>query len=336
MRTSTKPPSQPNSTSNLLTTNTTTSRTTSTTTSSSTSKKPVLTTAVTTPRTTVRPTTTKLPEKNPCQNGGTWDDDDDECDCPDPYEGDYCERIDDDIDVDEVEAGVDVTLRITSRNFTKDLEDKESPEYKDFSKDFENQMDNIYRSVEGYRGLKIIKIRKGSIIVDHEVLLAMNTSEGFSDAVLNKTVENIKTSLKNSNSAGGNNGFEFDTSSITVKKPVLKDNCTSSVPGNAGKYYKLVFTAKGARCVSVCDSARNDSMKCGSGMCGMTNDGPLCYCDVSQDYWYFGVHCDHTIHKNGFIAGLSVTLIVLVLGLLAIIIYNMKFRRTIKQFESKR
>ncbi|XP_059831219.1 mucin-3A-like [Hypanus sabinus] len=70
-------------------------------------------------------------------------------------------------------------------------------------------------------------------------------------------------------------------------------------------------------------------------MCGMTNNGPLCYCDVSRDYWYFGAHCDHAIHKNGLIAGLSVTLIVLLLGLLAIIIYNIKFRRTIKQFESK-
>ncbi|XP_072905099.1 mucin-17-like [Hemitrygon akajei] len=293
------------------------------------------TTSVTTAQTTVRPTTTKRPEKNPCQNGGIWDDDDDECDCPDPYEGTYCERIDDEIEVDEVEASVDVTLRITNQNFSAELENESSPEYKNFSKDFANQMDIIYSTVEGYKGVKITKIRQGSIIVDHEVLLAMSTSEGFSEEVLNKTVENIQASLKNSSSAGGNNGFVFDNSSITVKKPALKDNCTALVPGKASKYYKLVFTEKKAVCVSICDSARNDSMKCGNGMCGMTNNGPLCYCDVSRDYWYFGVHCDYAIHKNGLIAGLSVTLIVLVLGLLAITIYNMKFRRTIKQFESK-
>ncbi|XP_072906130.1 mucin-3A-like [Hemitrygon akajei] len=237
---------------------------------------------------------------------------------------------------DEVEASVDVELRITNQKFSAELENESSPEYKSFSRDFADQMDIIYITVEGYKGVKIIKIRQGSIVVDHEVLLAISTSEGFSEEVLNKKVENIQASLKNSSSAGGNNGFVFDTSTITVKKPALKDNCSALVPGNAGKYYKLVFTEKKAVCVSICDSARNDSMKCGNGICGMTNNGPLCYCDVSQDYWYFGAHCDHAIHKNGLIAGLSVTLIVLVLGLLAIIIYNMKFCRTRKQFESKR
>ncbi|XP_072906131.1 uncharacterized protein [Hemitrygon akajei] len=164
-----------------------------------------------------------LKEKNPCQNGGIWDDDDDECDCPDPYEGTYCERIQDEIEVDEVEASVDVKLRIMNQNFSAELENENSPEYKNFSRDFANQMDIIYSTVEGYRGVKIIKIREGSIIVDHEVLLAMSTSEGFSEEVLNKKVENIQSSLKNSSSAGGNNGFVFDNSSITVKKPALKE-----------------------------------------------------------------------------------------------------------------
>ncbi|XP_078283750.1 uncharacterized protein LOC144609209 [Rhinoraja longicauda] len=68
----------------------------------------------------------------------------------------------------------------------------------------------------------------------------------------------------------------------------------------------------------------------------MTNNGPKCYCDVSQDYWQFGDFCEHQIHKNGLIAGFSVVLILLVLGLLTLAIYLVTFRKTAKKILHER
>ncbi|XP_078284026.1 mucin-3A-like [Rhinoraja longicauda] len=198
-------------------------------------------------------------------------------------------------------------------------------------------MDTIYDKIRGYKGVKILKIRSGSIIVDHEVILSVKTSDAVSHNFLNKTVEEIKTTLKNTTSSEGNNtGFHFDTSSVVVKEPVLTADCASKVPVKLKQYYKLVVIGEKTICASVCNSARKDSMKCGNGMCGMKSHGPNCYCDVSQDYWHYGEYCNRTIHKKGFIAGLSVTLIVLLLGLLALVIYNVKFRKSIKHTQTKR
>lgn len=304
-----------------------------------TTTKQVLTTAVTTrlttETTTTSSTTTKSPGKNPCQNGGTWDGD--ECDCLDNYEGDFCERVDDDIELDEVVAIVEVTLRIVGEVFSEALTDDQSIEYHDFSEKFMEQMDNIFNNIRGYKGVKILKIRSGSIIVDHEVILATNSSEAVSHNFLNKIAEEIKTTLKDPTSSGGNNtGFEIDTSSVGVKEAVLTADCASEVPEKLSQYYTLVVIGKKTICASVCNSQRKDAMKCGNGMCGMKSNGPNCYCDVSQDYWYYGDSCNHMIHKKGFIAGLSVTLIVLLLGLLALLINNVRFHKSLNLTQTKR
>ncbi|XP_072903794.1 mucin-3A-like [Hemitrygon akajei] len=272
-------------------------------------------------------TTVSSSEKNPCQNGGIWDGE--QCDCPNHYEGSFCEFLDDEIEIVEVEVTVDVTLRIINLRFSPELQDKESDVYKNFSQEFTDQMDTIYKKIHGYKNVTIINIRHGSIIVDHKVVLGMENEQAVSSEVINNKVKEIETTLKNS--SGGSNGFIFDNSSTTVENPVLIDNCASLVPQKLIEYYKLLVTKNKVICASVCDSRRNNSMKCGNGMCGMTNNGPKCYCDVSPDYWYFGDYCDQMIHRTGLIAGVSVTLILLVLGLLALMIYLMKIHKTMKK-----
>ncbi|GCB77968.1 hypothetical protein scyTo_0020632, partial [Scyliorhinus torazame] len=255
--------------------------------------------------------------------------------CRENYNGPLCEFVTDTIEVENVEATVNVSVRITSQKYSDNLKDNTSDTFKTFSLDFEQQMDIIYDDIDGYKGVKITSIRNGSIIVDHDVIITVTDSEEFSPDYLAETVKKIEKSLKNTtctNSTGGNcTGFTFDSSQATVQEAVITDVCGSLVPDNLKQYYKLTFTNNKAICASICHQARNDSLKCGTGKCGMTNNGPKCYCDLTDGYWYFGDFCTIAIHKNGLIGGLSAALILLFLGLLALTVYVTWFKKTTKE-----
>ncbi|XP_067879686.1 mucin-17-like [Heterodontus francisci] len=200
-------------------------------------------------------------------------------------------------------------------------------------------MNIIYRGIEGYSGVRILSIRNGSIIVDHDVIITVSNSE-FSPDFLTDTVKEIEKNLKNTtctSSTGGNcTGFQFDKSHATVEEAVVTDDCASLVPKNLKQYYKLILTDNKAICASICNEARTDTLKCGNGKCGMTSNGPNCYCFMTGDYWYFGDFCNIKIHKNGLIGGLSTTVILLILGLLAVTVYLVWFRKDTKKFLRKR
>ncbi|GCC21519.1 hypothetical protein chiPu_0019991 [Chiloscyllium punctatum] len=122
---------------------------------------------------------------------------------------------------------------------------------------------------------------------------------------------------------------------VTGKRRTYGD-CASPVPENLQQYYELTLTSKGAICASICNEARKDSLKCGNGNCGMTNKGAKCYCDLTGGYWYLGDFCNIPIHKNGLIGGLSATLILFLLGLIAFAVYTVWFRRGRKQYFRER
>ncbi|XP_041034677.1 uncharacterized protein LOC121272217 [Carcharodon carcharias] len=309
-----------------------------------TTTKQIKTTAATTRPTTVAPTTristTTDDHDHRCKNGGTWDEDDEECDCPDDYYGDHCEYVHENVEIETVEATVNAAVRIKNQNFSDNLNDNTTEEFKKFSRDFKQQMNIIYNGIKGYKCVRIINIRNGSIIVDHDVVIKITNSAELSPGYLNETAKKIENKLKNTtcdNSIGGScTGFQFDSSYVKVQESGIPDPCGSRVPENLKQYYQLIFIKNKAICASICHEARNDSVKCENGKCGMENDGPRCYCDVSDDYWYYGDLCDIAFHKNGLIAGLSVTLTLLLLGLLTLIVYIVWFRKATKEDLRKR
>ncbi|XP_067879685.1 mucin-17-like [Heterodontus francisci] len=301
--------------------------------------KTTATTIQTATPTTTRSNTTTTTATNPCQNGGIWDGKD--CKCTDSYSGTYCEFVKDNIEIETVEATINASVKITNQLYSDKLKDNKSEEFKAFSDNFEEQMNIIYRGIEGYSGVRILSIRNGSIVVDHDVIITVSNSE-FSPDFLTDTVKEIEKNLKNttctnSTGAAGNcTGFEFDKSHATVEEAVVTDDCASLVPKNLKQYYKLILTDNKAICASICNEARTDTLKCGNGKCGMTSNGPNCYCVMTGDYWYFGDFCNIKIHKNGLIGGLSTTVILLILGLLAFTVYLGWFRKDTKKFLRKR
>ncbi|XP_078057004.1 mucin-17-like [Mustelus asterias] len=276
-------------------------------------------------------------ETTPCQNGLIWNGMN--CECQDYYSGPFCEYVADIIEIETIEATVNVSVRIISEKYSDNLKNNTSNEFKSFSQEFE-KMNTIYRDIKGYKELRITSIRNGSLIVDHEIIINRTNSAEFSPEKLTDAVEKIVknlTIITCTNSIEGNcSGFEFDSSQATVQEAVITDDCGSLVPKNLKQYYKLILTNPKPICASICHEARNDPVKCGNGKCGMTNNGPKCYCDMTDVYWYFGGSCNILIHKNGLISGLSVAVILLLLGHLALTVYKAWFQKATKQRLGKR
>ncbi|XP_043539555.1 mucin-3B-like [Chiloscyllium plagiosum] len=240
---------------------------------------------------------------------------------------------------DAVEISVNISVRIINQKYTTELNDITSSEFQNFESDFKQQMDIIYNDIEGYAGVKITSIRNGSIIVDHDIIINMTNPAELTPEYLSETIKDIEVKLKettcNNATQGNSTRLVLDPGYLKVEAVVTGD-CASQVPENLKQHYELTVTNNGAICASICNEARKDSLKCGNGKCGMTNKGAKCYCDLTGSYWYLGDFCNIPIHKNGLIGGLSATLILFLLGLIAFAVYMVWFRRSRKHYFRER
>ncbi|XP_068035506.1 mucin-3A-like, partial [Anomalospiza imberbis] len=125
-----------------------------------------------TPRSTRRTTTTTTvpTTRDPCLNGGLWMGT--ACLCPPNMDGPRCEFGATTINL-TAELGPFVTMmaRVTNRDFSEDMRDTSSPGHRRFAEEFSRTMDGIYRNVSGYRGINVLSLSRGSVVVNYRVQL---------------------------------------------------------------------------------------------------------------------------------------------------------------------
>ncbi|XP_055458147.1 mucin-3B-like [Psammomys obesus] len=93
-----------------------------------------------------------------CQNGGSWDGL--KCQCPSLFYGPRCEDVVDAIEIAQtVSAAVDVSVTVTSLNFSEELTSTSTGAFKRFNETFSRQMAQVYRGVPEYRGVRIRQLR---------------------------------------------------------------------------------------------------------------------------------------------------------------------------------
>ncbi|OCT89478.1 putative GPI-anchored protein pfl2 [Xenopus laevis] len=107
-----------------------------------------------------------------------------------------------------------VTLKldftITSRNFSQNLSDPNSGEYKDLKNNLENSLADIYkRKFTNFKSVNITEFKNGSIIVVSEV--SFNSSQSPVAPTADNAVRVLASSIQQNGSIGG---FQVDTSTI--------------------------------------------------------------------------------------------------------------------------
>ncbi|KAM8972527.1 uncharacterized protein RCH25_018256 [Pelodytes ibericus] len=299
----------------------------------------LLTTAPTTLLTTA-PTPTTVPKKTeipplPCQNGGTYDDN--KCKCFDEFYGPLCEFIVDRLPVAVVvEAKVEVEVKIVNVEFSQELADNTTDTYKDFEHNFKIEMNVLYKDISGFKGVNIKSIKKGSVLVDHDIIVEAVYKEDESiTAQYEKIFQNVdKTleALKDQNCTTGE-GSELcldpgATQTVKVPPKTEEELCKAAVIPGFEQYFAPVVTSDGLICASSCDPISKTYYNCSLGSCQIQNQkGPHCLCPDTDSYLYTGSRCQGRVLKAGLYGGVGAAIAVLLIIIATVVFLMIRLKK---------
>ncbi|KAG8573854.1 hypothetical protein GDO81_008881 [Engystomops pustulosus] len=312
----------------------TTLTTTSTTTQPSRSSPTSSTTTTTTTSTTTRPA---IPTKEllQCQNGGTYDGI--KCICTEFFYGPLCEYVIERFPpVEAVDTFVEVEVKF-EQEYSEELNDTNSETFKEFEENFKIKMNSVYQNVTGFKEVIILSIRKGSIIVDHKVIVEVKVMEDVNvTAEYEKIFEEVQTKLEDKLEEEKNCTDPLCMSSVDVKPGptiTLEEFCIATVPEGFTAYYTPLVNAEGLTCVSFCENESPKYVNCNTGRCTIRkNQGPHCLCPETSQYIYTSSNCAGRISKSAVYGGIGTAIVIL--AIIVITVGVLLFRKDWKKAES--
>uniref|UniRef100_A0A8C2N0F5 Mucin 3, intestinal n=1 Tax=Cricetulus griseus TaxID=10029 RepID=A0A8C2N0F5_CRIGR len=270
-----------------------------------------------------------------CQNGGSWDGL--KCQCTSLFYGPRCEDVVESFEIEKtVTAAVEVSVTVTSQNYSEKLEDPKSEEFKKFNKTFTEQMKMIYAEIPEYEGVVIKSLRKGSIVVDYDVILKTRYTPEY-ETVFQSISSNMKEKIENATKlqVTVNNNCSallcFNSTATKVQNVsnfvISNETCQQQV---GEEYAKYVFTeTKGDKvhCITACSAGYKTSLDCHYGKCQLQRSGPQCLCLTTDTHWYSGETCDWGIQKSLVygLVGAAVAVLLVILVILGVL--STRFRR---------
>lgn len=280
-------------------------------------------------RTTHSSTTTPLQ----CYNNATWNGK--ECVCAQGYFGYQCKDIREHFFIEtpqKINATIDLRVKVTNRNFTDDLNDKSSDAYKNFVQVFKSQMDTVYRgnNFPQYRGVNVIRLLPGSIVVEHEVIMEANYTSGYLELFENLTkivkakITNETTQLHGNSKDCKNLSLLCYDETATIVNPVKvgfdpQEQCTKNSAKEFAQFYYIEELDGKLACVTKCTPGTKSEMDCHHGTCQLQQSGPRCLCLNSDTHWYSGETCESSTSKSmvyGIVGAVGALLVVLVVVLI--------------------
>ncbi|XP_069043771.1 mucin-17-like [Lepisosteus oculatus] len=241
------------------------------------------------------------------------------CVCHPNFEGKFCDVLAGTVSVDTYERTANVTVKI-DQNYTQELSNPSSLEYSTFVNNFTKQMDNVYKNIRNYKGVEILKISKGSIVVDYEVILEIKNGND-ADEVYQEALAEVETALeKAKNCTGQVNCLTFTIKNYTVSNSTLNENavCAKVIPEGFNTYYTAYTIDSKIVCISQCDSRHNERKSCNLGTCQVTRAGPTCFCLHTSSEWYMGSDCSLPVSKAGFYTGVGILAVVIVVTVITL------------------
>ncbi|XP_058426512.1 mucin-17 [Diceros bicornis minor] len=259
-----------------------------------------------------------------CHNNGSWDGI--KCVCTSLYSGPTCEEVVSNLEInpppETVSAQVELTVTVTNMEFSKELEDRSSQEFREFSETFTKQMEIVYSGIPQYEGVNITRLSAGSVKVEHDVILKANFTPDYKE-VLEKATQEVESKIKN-----------------TTQEHILRNNtCGAECREKAGEaladYFFVEYTDQQPNCITRCEPGYNTSLNCIFGKCRLWGSGPRCYCLITETEWYSGETCEFSTKKSLVygLLGAAGAVVLVILGILLMFIFSSK--RQVKRQKSK-
>ncbi|XP_040197679.1 mucin-3B-like [Rana temporaria] len=165
--------------------------------------------------------------------------------------------------------------------FTENLKDNTSDEYKTFEYDFRINMTIVYKNVTGFEDVKILSISKGSVIVLHEIIVRLLYKQNENIAAqFEKTLKDVKENLNELNkTCEANTAMCIAFEVTSTKDPISEEEqCRQKVDDDGLKdFYTAEFENGNLICVSHCGKQSPRFKDCHNGTCQIEKwTGPRC------------------------------------------------------------
>ncbi|XP_043417309.1 mucin-12-like [Prionailurus bengalensis] len=265
-----------------------------------------------------------------CQNGTIWNGK--ECVCAQGFFGYQCKSLVDSffLEIPEIiNATLGVTVKVTNKNFTKDLNNISSPDYWNFTQLFKSQMDKAYmgKDFPQYRGVIIRRLFNGSVVVEHDVIMEANYTSEFEELFANlsklikvKIMNETKRLSGDSEECRASSHLCFSEEATIVSENVmlgfdLKEQCTQKAAKDYAQFYFVDELDGKLACVTKCTSGTKLQLNCNEGECQLQRSGPRCLCPTSDTHWYWGETCALSTSKSlvyGSVGAVGALLVVMV------------------------
>ncbi|XP_041441574.1 mucin-3B-like [Xenopus laevis] len=259
-----------------------------------------------------------------------------ECLCPVNLYGQKCQFIQNEIKTEKVIIKLGVSVRVTNHEFDLELSNNLSEAYRSFEKSFNQQMEDLYRNISNYKGIRISSIKNGSVIVEHNILVEVNfvtRTQEYEDACTF-----IRATLS-ATTCTENNGMCFSAKDTDVCRQGINvpGLCSEvgSIPKEMQQYFYGLERGKALLCVTPCSTLSPQPVQCIMGQCLVSESGPSCYCDTSGRFWYTGDRCQTVINKAGVYGGVAVGLAVLLIVIVALSISLHKQHKSILLYKRR-
>uniref|UniRef100_A0ABI7W8Q8 Mucin-17 n=1 Tax=Felis catus TaxID=9685 RepID=A0ABI7W8Q8_FELCA len=274
-----------------------------------------------------------------CQNGGYWDGI--KCVCPGLFQGPKCEDVP---PPETVSAQVNMTVTVTSMEFTKDLEDQTSEAFKNFSDIFKKEMETVYKGIPEYDGVNITKLA-GSVVVEHEVLLKAKFTPEYKE-VLDKVTQEVTEKIQNvtKEQISINNTCKsklcFNTTATKVQSITLtqydpEKECQKKAGKEYAAYFFVEYKNQKPNCINRCMPGFNNSMDCHSGKCQLETNGPRCYCLNTDTHWYSGETCEFSTKKNLVFGLVGAAFAVVLVALAVLLLFMFRSKKEVNRQKYK-
>ncbi|KYO43837.1 hypothetical protein Y1Q_0011140 [Alligator mississippiensis] len=183
-------------------------------------------------------------------------------------------------------------------------------------------MSRIYQHIGPYKGIRIISLRNGSVVVTHNVTFAPALSLTPGPILQNLTAQ-LVAELNRTQASQGDCQENNTTLCLSLPpNPIVRNMtvlaspeelCLQMAPPGYGVHYAPIVTLGGTlSCLSRCSPRAPDALNCHRGQCRLMSAGPTCFCPDPYDYWYPGETCATRISKLGLGLGLPLALMALV------------------------
>ncbi|XP_070584371.1 mucin-12-like [Erythrolamprus reginae] len=233
-----------------------------------------------------------------------------------------------------VTVNVEAQVKVYNKDYNSSLEDLSSDYSQEIQNQFKKQMEVVYRDVPGYFDVEILRMRKGSIIVEHRVIFQVQVENN--EEIIQKQMNTITDEVRNSLAEIGTNGecvrnsgpdLCFDPLPNPIISSVfsLNDPCKNITDPKYHKYYHPYQVNGTLRCVTKCFKGAPDSMNCFNGVCQVFEMGPHCICNNLDMFWYLdSSYCKLPVQKNALGFGLALAVLFVINIILVIFLIRAK------------